>query len=109
MQWITCAAVLQITQLSSHTRATHHARRQLEALTTCLQSCVTTGNAKVQWMACAAAHALFTNAQLQALPQARQPTTSLLLLLTMLVRDSANFKVRGLCFWFFGWPAWERR
>jgi hypothetical protein len=50
-------------------------------------------------MACTAAHALFTNPQLQALPQARAPTASLLLLLTMLVRDSANFKVCLLSRW----------
>ncbi len=49
-------------------------------------------------MACTAAHALFTNVRLQDLPQARAPTTSLLLLLTMLVRDSANYKVRGTRF-----------
>ena len=70
-----------------------HSRRCLDSLTSCLQSCVTTGNAKVQWMACSAVHALFTNTQLQALPQAHPPISSLLLLLTMLVRDSANFKV----------------
>ena len=41
-----------------------HSRRCLDSLTSCLQSCVTTSNAKVQWMACTAVHALFTNTQL---------------------------------------------
>lgn len=68
--------------------------RLLDTVGSCLQSCMATGNAKVQWMACASAHVLFSQPQLQALQEARAPTSSLLLLLTMLVRDCANFKVR---------------
>ncbi|KAG1653033.1 hypothetical protein FOA52_007162 [Chlamydomonas sp. UWO 241] len=59
-----------------------------------LQSCLTTGNMKVQWNACYAVACLLNNAP--ALLPGRSPTrcAPLLLLLVMLVRDSGNHKIR---------------
>lgn len=66
----------------------------LDGALTSLQSCMTTGNMKVQWNACYAALGLFQNAPLLAHPYAAARLSPLLLLLVMLVRDSANFKIR---------------
>lgn len=61
----------------------------------CLQSCMTTGNMRVQWSACSACEALLSNANLmEEVPHAALRVGPLLLLLVMLVRDSANFKIR---------------
>lgn len=61
----------------------------------CLQSCMTTGNMRVQWSACSACEALLSNTNLmEVVPHAALRVGPLLLLLVMLVRDSANFKIR---------------
>jgi hypothetical protein len=64
----------------------------LDTALSCIQACLATGSMRVQLGACATATALFTNAQLLPLVQGR--VVPLLLLLTMLVRDCANYKVR---------------
>jgi len=66
----------------------------LEGTLAVLQSCMTTGNMRVQWSACVAAEALLSNAQLMGMPHAVLRVGPILLLLVMLVRDSANFKIR---------------
>ncbi len=66
----------------------------LDSALGCLQSCLTTGNMKVQWNACYAVTGLLRNAQLRANPRVEARVGPLLLLLVMLVRESANFKIR---------------
>jgi uncharacterized membrane protein YgcG len=57
-----------------------------------LMSCLTTGNAKVQWNACHAMGALFHNPTAAAAGSAWAPLVVRMLL--MLMRDSRNFKIR---------------
>jgi len=60
-----------------------------------LQSCLATGGMKTQWNACCAATGLLHNTQLVAgSPEVTARLPALLLALLMLVRDSANFKIR---------------
>ncbi|PNH12673.1 HEAT repeat-containing protein 6 [Tetrabaena socialis] len=66
----------------------------LDSALTYLQSALTTGNMKVQWNACYAALGLLRNAPLMAHPRVGGRAAPLLLLLVMLVRDSANYKIR---------------
>ena len=57
-----------------------------------LMSCLTTGNAKVQWNACHAMGALFRNPTTSASKSAWSPLVIRMLL--MLMRDTRNFKIR---------------
>lgn len=57
-----------------------------------LMSCLTTGNAKVQWNACHAMAALFRNPSTAAGDSAWSPLVVRMLL--MLMRDTRNFKIR---------------
>ena len=57
-----------------------------------LMSCLTTGNAKVQWNACHAMAALFRNPSTAAGDSAWSPLAVRMLL--MLMRDTRNFKIR---------------
>ncbi|GLC35771.1 hypothetical protein PLESTB_000492500 [Pleodorina starrii] len=66
----------------------------LDGALTCLQSTLTTGGMKVQWNACCAAHGLLRNQRLLGHPRVATRVAQLLLLLVMLVRESANFKIR---------------
>ncbi|KXZ56713.1 hypothetical protein GPECTOR_1g642 [Gonium pectorale] len=66
----------------------------LDSALSCLQSTLTTGSMKVQWNACYALLGLLRNQRLVAHPRVTGRTAPLLLLLVMLVRDSANFKIR---------------
>lgn len=66
----------------------------MDSALTCLQSCMTTGNMKVQWNACYALHNMFKNTPLLDSPRLQARLPPLLLLLVMLVRDSSNFKIR---------------
>ncbi|GIL72685.1 hypothetical protein Vretifemale_2931 [Volvox reticuliferus] len=66
----------------------------LDGALTCLQSTLTTGGMKAQWNACCAVHGLLRNPQLLAHPGVAPRIAPLLLLLVMLVRESANFKIR---------------
>eukprot|EP00198_Chlamydomonas_reinhardtii_P014190 XP_001703527.1 predicted protein [Chlamydomonas reinhardtii] len=58
------------------------------------KSSLTTGGMKVQWNACYAAHGLLRNGPLLPHPRVGARVAQLLLLLVMLVRESANFKIR---------------
>lgn len=57
-----------------------------------LMSCLTTGNAKVQWNACHATGALFRNPTTAAEASSWSPLVMRMLL--MLTRDTRNFKIR---------------
>ena len=57
-----------------------------------LMSCLTTGNAKVQWNACHAIGALFRNPTTKAAGSSWSPLVMRMLL--MLMRDTRNFKIR---------------
>ncbi|KAL6763977.1 hypothetical protein V8C86DRAFT_17851 [Haematococcus lacustris] len=62
----------------------------------CLQSCLTTGNMKVQYSACLATQTFLTNARALEIPGMQRSIAPLLVLLVMLVRDCGNFKIRTL-------------
>ncbi|GIL43300.1 hypothetical protein Vafri_1091 [Volvox africanus] len=66
----------------------------LDNALTCLQSTLTTGGIKAQWNACYAMHGLLRNPRLLVHPSVSLRIAPLLLLLVMLVRESANFKIR---------------
>ncbi|XP_071917931.1 uncharacterized protein [Coffea arabica] len=64
----------------------------LEKMVQAFVSCVTTGNVKVQWNVCHALSNLFVNKTLELHDKDWAPAVFSILLL--LVRDSANFKIR---------------
>ncbi|BBM97676.1 HEAT repeat-containing protein 6 [Marchantia polymorpha subsp. ruderalis] len=68
------------------------ARRWLDVMVQTLVSCVTTGNVKVQWNVCHALGNLFLNKTINLSTTTWVPSVYSILLL--LLRDSANYKIR---------------
>lgn len=60
----------------------------------CLLSSLTTGNVKVQWNACVAISNLMSSTGMLARASVLVRLPGMLLVLIMLIRDSANFKIR---------------
>eukprot|EP00873_Tetraselmis_striata_P014002 jgi/Tetstr1/434266/TSEL_023373.t1 len=77
-----------------HAEAPSLEEKWIEPLLQCLLSSLTTGNVKVQWNACFSANNVLCNQAMLAHPTVVARLPGLLLVLIMLVRDCANFKIR---------------